>query len=503
MLNKSSILLLFVLILLNACSKPAAVLDAIPENAALVGVLDMAEWAKSAEKPYMSNLIDDLKNNLDQSSPEANELLNKIIKNPQSTGIDFRERVYAYYFQNSNQNTYIGVNLPLRDGKSFQKFLQDLAEQDGGSLDIQSESTFKYVSENDIAIGWDDSKAMMLVAENRSGSRGIIEQMKSQFEMDPTQSISSQSSFVEFNKRDLTLAVWGNMDLISEMQNLPIQKPADINEPIILMAFLTMSNDAMSLRAEVSPKVNLMEIATGFDMLGTNFDPDGMKLLPKNSYLVTGFAMNPSGMYDFMRSEGLTRDLSYELETNFGWTLDDLMNNLNGSIVLAVSKFSPKVTYEYFTDEYIETDELEPVVNIILGFKNDQALNRFIQSANDNLEFMGEPLYQITFSGTPYYLAVLGNQLVLSNHYSGVEDYADVYRNSSTYYDSKMVASSKNTSMFAHMNLDMEDYPDQMRDELRAFDLDRATLEIINQFAKRVELKFENTGAVEVRMLRD
>jgi len=141
-------------------------------------------------------------------------------------------------------------------------------------------------------------------------------------------------------------------------------------------------------------------------------------------------------------------------------------------------------------------------VNIILVFKHDETLNRFIQSANDNLELISEPLYQVTVSGTPYHLAVIGNQLVISNHHSGVQDYADVQSNGSSYYDSKMIAASDNSSVFAHLNLDFDNYPPQTLDPLRIFDLDRASMEIINQFAKRVELKFENTGALEIILMK-
>jgi len=501
MLSKYYIIIVL-LFIFNACSKTTPALEAIPEKAAIVAVFDMAEWAKNAQKPYMSNIIDDLKKNLDQSNREVSELFQKISANPQSTGIDFSERAYFYYFKNADGNTYFGLNLPLADQKSFETFLQELAQQEGSNLEIQPETTFRYTKEDQIALGWDDSKAMMLVAENRTGSNGILNQLKYQFEMQPTQSISSQASFMDFNRRKLTLAVWGNMDMIAEMEDIPLEKPSGMEEPIILMGFLTMSDDALSVRAEVSPEVNLMELVTGYDMLETNYDTDGMKLLPKNSYLVASMAMNPTGMYEFMRSEGLTRDLSYDLETGIGWNLEDLMGHLNGSVVMAITKFSPKMIYDYYTDEYIESDQLEPVVNIILGFKDDETLNRFIQSANDNLELISEPLYQVTVSGTPYHLAVIGNQLVISNHHSGVQDYADVQSNRSSYYDSKMIAASDNSSVFAHLNLDFENYPTQTLDPLRNFDLDRASMEIINQFAKRVELKFENTGALEIILIK-
>jgi hypothetical protein len=214
-LSSPLLLLAIVAVFFASCSKSPAV--HIPKDAFAVMVLDGSELLKFSDpdmikenKEYKDALKD-----IEKESKKAAELIEKVMKDPDATGILLTEKIYAFAVLNK-EDVIFGVIIPI-DRKTLEENIELIAEEFNVpvSMLMESKNEIDYMEpESGIIFGWNDDVAMIVVNEASDDNFGLLEKY---LNLEKEESILTDKDFKEFDKNCKALNLWISSNVIDEI----------------------------------------------------------------------------------------------------------------------------------------------------------------------------------------------------------------------------------------------------------------------------------------------
>jgi len=187
------------IILINFFFSNKELILRIPKDSVIVARLDVRLLSEKAEMSKWNEL--EIFKNI-ESSNIGNELkvISKIYQNPETSGIDFKKCVYAFFGEASEG--YHGVVLALNESKKFEATIKSL--DPGIVVQNNNEVNSAMLSLNETVVIWNDDVAMFY-------SRKCIDPLNyaiSIFNQDGAQSMLDDEGFMEFESEDTEMNIY-------------------------------------------------------------------------------------------------------------------------------------------------------------------------------------------------------------------------------------------------------------------------------------------------------
>jgi hypothetical protein len=204
-----------VIMLFSSCSKNSA--THIPKDAFAVMVVDGSEFTKFSDPEFIQENPEfkDAMKEIEKESKKAAELVEKVMKDPDATGILLTEKSYAFAVMDK-ENVIFGVILPINK-KKLEENLDMIADEFKlpVSTFIKEKNDIKYMEpESGIIFGWNKDVLMLVVNEASDDNFALLEKYMN---LESKESIMSDKDFKKFHGNCKAFNIWISSNVINQI----------------------------------------------------------------------------------------------------------------------------------------------------------------------------------------------------------------------------------------------------------------------------------------------
>jgi hypothetical protein len=184
----------------------------IPQNAMVIGKIDLKSLASKAKLDEWKNLemFKDLKEELDGS---AGSTFEKMLEKPKGSGFNFFQNVYVFGAKkgNSEDSEFMGgIVFGVLDAKDLKTTLYDITEGDANIT--ESNEIFTAELDRTVAMVWDDNVGMIYFGDRET----LVVDALAQFNQEKDASALKNDAFMEQESLDADISVFVNYQSIGE-----------------------------------------------------------------------------------------------------------------------------------------------------------------------------------------------------------------------------------------------------------------------------------------------
>jgi hypothetical protein len=347
--------LALLLVLLGSCGKKSNV--PVPEDAGLVIHINGASLnSKLSWDEFKQGEL------YKQTKAEIrDELAQKILDNPDSSGVDIKGDAY-FFLRSRGNSSYAAFTSNLKDDKAFARMVQKA----GIGREIMKEGDLSVITlGNDAVLTWNNKRFVIIGNAgdfNRSaygGSRGNLTQdslkmfAREVYDIKGSKSIASNSKFSSMINDGGDAHFWVNSGAMysggamkEALTMLP--KLTTFIQGNYTASTLNFDNGKITATAKSYYNKELAELFKKFSM--KNLDEAALKKIPAGD-IDAVLAMNypPEGLKEILSMIGVD-GLANAFLSQFNYTIEEFIKANKGDILISVSdfKFGPiEKTYEY------------------------------------------------------------------------------------------------------------------------------------------------------------
>ena len=507
------ITILIVVLIINPgfFSSSTRILKIVPKDTPGVIILDTKSFIKKGELDEISDtkvfkLFIKL---LKEENKKLAKYLGEIADDPKLTGIDFRSDVVAFpYIDNTDiEDSAFVIAFGIRDENDFKDFTDEIIDLSNTDLKLEEEDNYSFYAINrDVILGWDDSKALFI-----GGSGDLEDILENLLELKRSESIVSNKDFKKFSRKKGDLSLWFSTDNNIIQQFIKAGSAGDIyyglyddlfyenNINDFIAGFanfklgmnLNFNDDNISLKTDLFFSEDAKDMIEKSGFSDVSFNKKLLNYFPKDNFAAASFAIDFENLIDFLPnydiifdqlSRGLEKETGLEIEIN------EILDGIGGSFIVSLLDFN--YADSYYRDDFIP----------IVSFAMDLNLTKSLQSS---LEYLVNLIpgvrgyndyFEIDADGIPIYLAFDRNALLLTNDKTSIRNFEDGgFRSSKSLKKSEISSDIIKSNSLIYLNLDLEDYPDQLFRQLE-FDGDDFDifLPYIEDFAESLMIKADS-----------
>lgn len=525
---------LSILFLSSCSSNNTASLKAIPKEANMVTVVDVFSIIKKAKLDEITDFkfFKTFKREIRNENKRISRLMDNVMENPKTTGIDFTENLFTYYVDNAKDEMFFCMAADLSDTNKFNEFIKDVLDNAKTPYTIEEEKDYKYtIVNNGAIIGWDKHKVLILTASNYKSRKNLEFAIETLFKLKEIEQITIKEEFKKFYNTKKDLGVWLSSNWLESFDDYNrLKKEIDFDiADSYLSAYLNFEGDAISLKGEIIPNVELKKIMEEHDIMGLKFNTKLLNFLPIENLLSSSISLDSEAFYNMLAEEKDFKSLDTQFSNEIGFSLEEIILSLKGSAIFNLSDFeqrqytyssyeriyNPKKFKHYssWEQEYtysggyeyrdtLKTKEiLVPVFGLAFDVKTDKYIkNIFELFYEDNME-KHEDYYKIQLNKKHFtFLAFNDDVCFLTNNKKSIEAFKKEGLKIENLSDSHVANNHKQNNFYTYMNLNYNDYPKEIKKEINGeqSDKERKLLKNWGRFAKSIELKQSDNYSMEL-----
>jgi len=382
---------------LSSCSNSPENLKVIPEETNVVSVIDIYSIIKKGKLDEISELkfFKTFKKEIRNENKKVSKIIDNVIEDPTITGIDFSTDVFAYYVNEANDEKFISFSAEIKNQEKFAEFIEDALDDIEIEFDIEKEKNYSYtLIGNEAVIGWDEKKAVLLIAENYKSRENLDLEVETLFELKEENQITAKEEFNKFYSSKKDISVWLSTNLLEDNYDFKkIEKDFDITDNYI-SAYLNFEDNNISLLTQFTPNSEIQKMMEENDVWNNTFNKNLLNYFPKKSFATASFSISPMAYYNILEQEDGFENIQKEFERETELDLKDLFENIKGNAVYSLFGFE-NVEYTYMAYGYgFNENEAE-----LLDARYDIRQAGYLSSENKELLNQGKTIQATDFSG--------------------------------------------------------------------------------------------------------
>ncbi len=422
------------LMMLSSCSKSNDMVGLIPNDAALVVDMKVDQLWKKGDMKNADKLtiVTLLRSELRSENKKAAEILDAILDDPESTGLDIDKDAICYLDSKMN---VVMVAAVQKKGK-FANFLENLAKSTGSSLEKESKSGIDYVKlDSESVLAW-NKKYAMIVISTKDNLSSDIDKLAARFTLDKKESMLANEQFKEYWSNRGDMSVWYGManilDLVPDGMSIFDQYPDDYVD------LMKKSSGYLNLSFE-DGCIRLTTNSLGIEdhpltkSIIKDFNAELLKYMPKNTYAAMSLAMNWDALLKYMKDSEY--GAAFNETISDGVTLSDLFTNFDGSMVASLFDFKSDMT---------------PLFAAAADLKNADLLRSLLDESG-----MTKNGNMYVESSIPIYIALNNKAVILTND----ERTANTFLSGGSSDGLEKIAPYIKKGNYMYANLNINDYP--------------------------------------------
>ncbi len=342
-------------LIFSSCSSSPESLEAIPKETNIVSVIDIYSIIQKGKLQEITELksFTKFKRVIKEESKKLSKIINNVTEDPAMSGVNFKSDMFAYYINEGEDERFMCFSIELRDKEKFAEFLDDaleeLDDQLGISCDIEKYKNYNEASIGDqIIIGWDEDKAILLIAENYESRKSLDSEIEILMDLQEEDQITANAEFSKFYEGKKDLSVWFSTNLFEDDYSFrEIQKEIDYDlADNYISSYLNFGDDNISLLTQITPNSEIQELMNENDVWDNSFNGQLLNYFPKTSYATAGISIDPMSYYNIIKQDDNFSQMQSELETEWELDLKDLFESINGNAVYSIFGFED-IEYTY------------------------------------------------------------------------------------------------------------------------------------------------------------
>jgi serine/threonine protein kinase len=442
----------------------------IPKNAFTVATIDLKSLAGKTDFETIQSLS--IYQEMMKEMDRENSTISESVEKPTKTGIDIFSKPYAFLASDrgDENSIYAGLVFAISDAEDFRTFAEDMSK--GGMTDEESDMFYITIDNNEAALAWNSSGAVLLLA-NKSDDE-LKKQCRRLLNQEKEESILSVSSFDEFLDAQHDLSVYTNG--ASAAKNSSVSSLSMLSKEALIYGL-------DFLEAQVSLTVTGITDEDGTDVSVFNasgISADLSKSIPESKVNIAT-SLNFPALYDYMERDNNLSMILDNISREMGIERVALRELLSGDAFAALVNFEQRVEtrmekvahanydwwfgsyYTYSYETYYDTN-IVPVFVIGMTVKNQDVMSTVINNNFSYNDTIGVPSLE---SGTFSTFAVSN-----SSNYFFTNDYQMALSlsnngNAGTSLNANSMSSVSAKSLAGNAELQLSSYPEFLNVSLR------------------------------------
>lgn len=341
---------------LSSCSNSPENLKVIPEETNIVSVIDIYSIIKKGKLDEISELkfFKTFKKEIRNENKKVSKIIDNVIEDPTITGIDLSTDVFAYYLNEANDENFISFSAEIKNQEKFAEFIEDALDDIEVEFDIEKEKNFSYTRiGNEAVIGWDEKKAVLLIAENYKSRGNLDLEIETLFELKEENQITAKEEFNKFYSSKKDISVWLSTNLFEgnyDFKKIEKEIDFDITDNYI-STYLNFGDNNISLLTQFTPNSEIQKMMEENDVWKNSFNNQLLNYFPKQSFAIASISLNPVSYYNIIEQDDDFEKIQSEFERETELDLKDLFENIKGNAVYSLFGFE-NVEYTYMAYGY-------------------------------------------------------------------------------------------------------------------------------------------------------
>ncbi|BDD08833.1 hypothetical protein FUAX_12650 [Fulvitalea axinellae] len=480
---------------LSSCSESPKTLDAIPKEAQLVAVVDGYALTQKGELDKLNELksVQAASKEIKNESKSASKLVEKVLEDPKTTGIDLRKEVLIYLTSNEPSNQFVGITAELFDDGKFKTFIEEALNETKTSDSILQKGPYNIITNGrDYTLTWDGDKLLFLVAQSYKSRNTLLEKADEFMKLSPGDNISANSSFKKFfeNKKDLSLWLTGGL-LANGREFAHLRKQLGDNfADNSASFFLNFEKGAIRAQVSVDLTSETKKRFEKFNIGGGKFDRKLLAYFPETTYGLISTSMNTEAYYDNMMEQPEIKNVEPMVSVATGVPLKDIITNFKGNMVLSLSGMEENGS------------DFTPYMGLAMDYEKKEIIEKLLEKVPGGMLQQTDGYYSLPIPGKfPVYMALGDKALLVTTDPASRDAFTGTKKLKRTLAENSARADKiENNNTYLYLNLNTAEYPENFRTQTmgRLNSKEQKAMDIWNGLMENIEITNSNVTSSEV-----
>lgn len=478
-IKKTWLLLAILSITFVSCKKSPEYLQLIPSDSPMVVTVDLMSLTLKAdmEKVAEMEFYKSLQTELETENKQMFDLLKELEQKPASSGIDLRHDIALFLKAINQDDMYIFLTAELTDDDKFRELAEKVAATADKTLTVQKNETFSYtLIDSSGVLAWDSRKALLVAYVGDDSDADCLARAQELFTQE--ENLSSNKEFADFISHNKDMNFWMNMGWITklpELEPLMQQMGSDMYTDSYLKMYGNFENGKIVSTSEIVPNEAMKAMYDSTRMFEADFNSELLKYLPEQNYMTVSYAIDMQSYYDMMVGQPNFKDAIATIENQMGLDMEQMMASLGGSILIDIHGFNPVPLFSLSFDVK-DSEQINQLMGQITG-------KEIVENSINSINLVFMELHYISRDGLCY----LTNDIAVANAVLAGNKVKDNLRESAV---GKNIAKYP---VYMFVNLDLEQYPTEVINELTSNPKAATAINMIDSYAKNMEGKMTDT----------
>lgn len=496
------------IIQLFSCSKNKDYVEIIPEDVDFVVQINPKTIAekgnfKNIETYNWANVV---VNEIKNSDPTLNDLFEKFKSSPTSSGLDLISPIYIFGKKHQQKNV-ASLVMNMNKKSDFESQLKIIYKAIyKKEINFIDEGKYTFIAgQKKPFVAWNNKHFIFIASEFGTSTKVIDEYFKRLISSEKALK-NTNNSFADFLKKSEDINIWYTGKFLNYFNQTNTVEKNEIDLTNSAWAtYLSFNNDNISITQKFHPDPATKIKMEKRPIWKSKINSEIFKFFPKQSYLNIGFAVHPSNAKYIISQQNYIS----EFINNYDINPAILAKSVEGEILLSVFDFESRQTFkvkEYFGKKEKFANKVIVPQFILAGKMKDQAFyNHLISTLQEGLI---KELNYYTFpinSQTSLYITQKNNVLYITNNHIQISNFINDRVEKINFIQSDYSNGAK-YPLFANVNLNLEEYPTEVKDfffnqlpfgettEVRNFaqNIEYLKLNFSDEYTKNGQIKFKN-----------
>gem|GEM_PF-6646083 len=272
----------------------------------------------------------------------------QLMEDPEKSGVDLKSD-FIYFTHKRDFTTYSVFEGSLKDASDFETLLNKKnagkKTEDGGAF------KFMLIDKSDI-ISWSDSKFIYISGEQSIGANTSvsIDSLKayatSLYDLKKENSIESVDNYSSLLKEPGDIHFWSSSaDALSNFQfgPVPLIAASAMMQGSITAGTINFENGKLVIKSKQYLNSTLSKLIQNYS--ARPLSDSLLQHVPQGASIVMAMNYHPQLIRDFLKVSG-TESTTNKFLQDYNLSLDDLLRQSNGQILMTASELGPQVTTE-------------------------------------------------------------------------------------------------------------------------------------------------------------
>jgi hypothetical protein len=519
---KSKLLVLSTLCLIlifQSCSseRVSPIAKYIPKNVPAIFTINIGNLVKKSGTDIGDlDAYRDMMREFKKNERRMANMLDGIVEDPMSSGIDFRKPFYLMPYMDGDVMFFL-----LYAQVSNEKKFTTLMEEFGDNLDKEAKfemddaGDYQYFEfrnyDNSAAtgiIGWNNKVVIAMLPTNdtryyrNERQDDYRERLEDLIEIEPRKSLAKNKSFAKFsaNKRDITMWLsYEEMMEIADSKDMEDDLNIDLSDSYLKM-FLDFKKDEIVISSTLEAGKALKREMGKTDFFDKGVDKDFFKLLPASTIFSGSLALRPEALLDLLDELNILKEANDNWKKDFGFTFDEMLSSIEGDVVFGLTDLKheaiarQQLNWDTYEMETVNIEVLQPKFTVFGQLKDDKLAKKILRETKATRK---SDYYELSEgSGMTTYVKAEDNLFLFTNDKDIIKGNYDKIRSGAS-----MNLATKNAAMM-HFGFNYT-YSDDDRGDLNHIGLGLGVqrfYELLQDNYEGISLVIDNYSSSEIRL---